>query len=725
MTTRNEGKFWKNTTVTLLGMFMALAAQAHVINTNSTRFRDQNDNGCHMSPGAAGAPASGAARAGGNQSKCVPCQSDSGQSDSGISRCWINEPWENLHISDQPLSYFTSSGQPMVFRWLYKQRYKLPDIDEVPNLYSTSQNRFGVNAPELTNMRTYGMTNASWGHNWMMNIVFWDAAWEALVTGNPSSSVKPYSLAYEALVFRPEGGIDYFSTNSSQTNLNDPVSQFSLQANSPLGYPVTTNSPSTNTDGTYWGDPGIGFKLVYPDGSQDIFGIATSQAHDGPGHWVFPYNSTANAFLTQRIDPQGRVTRLGYEHYNYTNFFVNPNQPQYIAFRVKYVVDPDGRTNTFIYHTNVNSLDYSQRALHGWQVVEIDDPYGRKAQFTYATYTGSSSFTNGLLIGITDAASNTSSFTYQGTNGWIASLTTPYGSNNFSFYQNPDPTITNGFSQRSVYVMEPEGAQQLFYYVHASSLLTNSLTGPTVTGQTFDTGATNGSSDTGSLIFRNSFHWDRKQFTALSSGFTSNLGNLTNALGQLTAADFRKAELRHWLLSAADELSITESISSERLPSPDTAGAIEANRIWYNYGSKPSPEEDGDAQVTCVAQVLPDGTTQSSIYRYYSGSAPAPGLVSQNESTYTLANGSVGTRTNYFTYSTNGIDLVTISNSSGQFIKIAYDTSHQPNYLTNSLNQLTSLVFGPTHNVIGITLPSGLSATLKYYASNSVTANGK
>src|SRR2546421_2511936 len=122
MTTRNKPmKCFKNINVALalLWMFMALQAQGHTINTNSTRFRDQNDNGCHMSPGAAGAPASGAAGAGGNQANCTKCQSDS-----GISRWWVNEPWENLHISDAPLTYFMSSGQPMVFRWLYKQRYK-------------------------------------------------------------------------------------------------------------------------------------------------------------------------------------------------------------------------------------------------------------------------------------------------------------------------------------------------------------------------------------------------------------------------------------------------------------------------------------------------------------------------------------------------------------------------------------------------------------------------
>src|SRR6266404_5194156 len=318
MTTRNEGKFWKNTTVTLLGMFMALAAQAHVINTNSTRFRDQNDNGCHMSPGAAGAPASGAARAGGNQSKCVPCQSDSGQSDSGISRRWVDEPWENLHLSDQPLSYFTSSGQPMVFRWLYKQRYKLPDVDEVPNLYDPNRSRlYYISNPYQLYMRSYGMTNASWGHNWMMDVLFWDSRWEYLPQGNlagqQQGGTPVFSDGYEALVFRPEGGVEYFSTNSSQVILADPVSQAGLQPVAGIGYPlVSTNWPTSDANGIYWGDAGMGLKLVYPDGSQDVLGLTYFPNGTFAGAPVGS-NSTAHALLTQRVDPQGRVTRVGYE----------------------------------------------------------------------------------------------------------------------------------------------------------------------------------------------------------------------------------------------------------------------------------------------------------------------------------------------------------------------------------------------------------------------------
>src|SRR5207247_1468677 len=117
--------------ITVAAILVGLPAHAYV-GDNSARLRDQNDQGCHMSPGAAGAPASGANGAGGNQVSCSTCPPAS-----GVPRWSVNAPWQNLHIADEPISCMQSSGQPMVFRWLYKQRYKLPVSDEVPNLYTS------------------------------------------------------------------------------------------------------------------------------------------------------------------------------------------------------------------------------------------------------------------------------------------------------------------------------------------------------------------------------------------------------------------------------------------------------------------------------------------------------------------------------------------------------------------------------------------------------------
>jgi RHS repeat-associated protein len=641
-----------------------------------------------MSPGAAGAPGSGANNAGGNQAFCSTCQSSD-----GLPRWWIDSPWENLWISDVPLSYTMSSGQQMNFRFIYRQRYKVPEIDEVPNLYPKDRRDQEAN-PYFNYMRTFGMTNASWSHSWMMNILFWDRAWELHSTG------PVFSQGYEALVFRPEGGVQYFynPTPTLAPTPPDGISQVSLQALSGLGYPVA-QSPSSDTNNIYWGDPGVGFKLVYPDGSQDVFGICYRMDSN-----QVDTNSTAFALLTQRIDPAGRTNWLGYEKAWMTNCIYHS-----VAFRIRYVVDPDGRTNTFRYDTN---------ACNVWQLTEIDDPYGRKATFSYG---------GGLLGSIVDAASNTNSFTYQSdTSGWISTVTTLYGTTSFNFYQYPDTNQVDGFFERATYVQEPEGAQQLFYFANQYSGLSTNAAAPSVPGiSDFDNGSTGSSSYT--LDYRNTLHWDRHQFTALTSAVTNFLQNgyygirLSNAVSVLSTNDLKIASLQHWLLGG-DGVSVTESLSSERDPSPDSSGQTEGARVWYDYADKPSQEvESTDApQVTCVARLLPDNSSQYGRYRYYSGVAPLAGLVWTNYSSYSLSNGSVGELATWFQYAANGTDLTVVSNSMGQRVMLGYNGNHQVTSVADPLNQTNTLSWdGLTHNLTGLTLSSGQSVGFSLFGFSS------
>src|SRR5205823_4428131 len=153
----------------------------------------------------------------------------------------------------------------------------------------------------------------------------------------------------QALVYRPEGGMIYFDTRSP-SGLRDPASQVQLQALS--SYPVVTNIPTADANGIYWGDAGMGVKLVYPDGSRDIFSLTVFGGIQNPSTTDGSYKSTAQALLTQKIDPQGRVINLGYERMPFTNFWSCNHNPQYYGFRIKYIVDADGRTNTFFYNGN-------------------------------------------------------------------------------------------------------------------------------------------------------------------------------------------------------------------------------------------------------------------------------------------------------------------------------------------------------------------------------------
>ena len=714
----------------------------------SARFHDWQDGGCNQTFAGVGGAPSGRNNPGGNQSGCTGC--------SGMPRWWVSEPYETLFLADTPLSYTMSSGQEMAFTFYYRQRYQLPGQDEVPGFYTSPlyyRHDQGDNYAQQA--RVCGMTNAAWGHSWMKDILFWDSQWE-WAGQQGGASGQPFQYGYEAFVYCPQGDIQYFSSSGS---LQDLRSRTRLQPLSALGYLTATLSQVADANGTYWGDSQTnGFELVYPDGSKDVFGLCYYQMTRAPGP-TFLYTG-AHALLTQRIDPQGRLTSLGYEHKAFTNFWKCPRTSPYYGYRLKYVVDPDGRTNTFIYNTNAPTSSWANTfcdiedttnlvlsALpphHLWQLTEIDDPYGRKTTLSYDNLSG-------ILTNITDAAGLSSSFQYDAAttstnvnlpdpagrcgggscptnitglaigSGWITNLTTPYGSTGFRFYQLTESGSINGFQQRAIYVSEPEGAHQFFVYEHTNGVIPSTATAPTdIAGQSFDDGNSGGIHH--ALTYRNTFHWGRRQFAALSSSARSSLatGNLAGAISSLALGDYNKADLKHWLVLGTDQLSITEALSSEQDPSPDSAGQFAGPRTWYNYPDKPSgsPEQLGDnTQISCIARLLPDGSSQYITFNFYSPGWPCAGLVSDNESSYSRPDGAVGVVTNWFAYAANGIDLASVSNSVGQFSRYGYNGVHQVTFITNSLNQVTGVSWdSETLNLSQVSLPSGETVTLNYFA---------
>jgi len=673
---------------------------------NSARFNDFYDNGCHQTPGGAGAPASGALNAGGNNAYCPTCDSAD-----GMPRWWVDEPYINLHVVDEPLSYTTSSGQRMTFRFTYKQRFAWPGLDQISTLVLLSM----AGAPRLwydqyaTAMRgvqnsmvtggQYWVTNGAWSHNWMQNIVFWDATTEWPHGG------YPFLNQYEALVCSGDGSVSYFTWNTTSnqtlnvsTQLNNPISQAQLVPMN-LGnfsyYISPSNAlPQPDSNGIYWGT-NCGFKMVYPDGSQDLYTLRASAA----AYTFGPPTSqnTSDALLTQRIDPQGRVTKLGYRcvtNWNNDGTF----------FRLCYVQDPDGRTNTFV---------YANSTVSPWLLQEIDDPFGRKATFAYTN--------NTLLQRITDAANNTNSFSYPSSpdaSGWLQSLTTPYGTTSFIFAQAMDPNAPTNYEERATYVFEPGVAHQLFAYIHNTSGETEANnTSPTVPGIVFDDGTTGGTEE--ALYHRNSFHWDRVQTANLSTNASNCLfhGSLSMAMEMLSSNDLNKATMSHWLLGA-DNISLTETLSSTRAPSPDAGGQIEGEWSWWGYGNSTNAYTQTTSQVAAVAKLLPDGTSQYETYQYYPS-----GLVSSTQQTFTGQGGAIGVLTNWYNYASNNIDLCSVSNSIGQFTGMGY-ANHEVTSITNALYQVTTLAYdSTTRNLTGVTNSSGQTISFSYYGTNTASNN--
>ena len=279
----------------------------------AARFNFWNDMGCNQANVGAGAPA--------NNGPC-PCKCP------GMPRWWVSEPYIDLCMKDTPLSYQMSSGQDMAFTFFYRQRTQLPASDQValptPGPYEIYPGFSGS---------TCG-TNASWGLNWNLSITIWDPVWEnswfaSTYNGNSEllpPGFAPYSRGYQAFMWRPEGGIDYYNVQSGAQNTVNAknlarITSVLANQNYPavesrvadFGSNAVLNVPVPDPNGIYWGDSGVGLKLVNPDGSQDVYGLSAYPIKNEP-IMLLPTaagSSTERLFLTQKIDPQGRVTQFG------------------------------------------------------------------------------------------------------------------------------------------------------------------------------------------------------------------------------------------------------------------------------------------------------------------------------------------------------------------------------------------------------------------------------
>jgi len=145
--------------------------------------------------------------------------------------------------------------------------------------------------------------------------------------------------------------------------------------------------------------------------------------------------------------------------------------------------------------------------------------------------------------------------------GWITSLTHTYGTTAFTYYEVDDGDVTDGVQQRAIYISEPEGAQQLYYYLHTIRRV----------GHQYLT-------ERAGTIFRQRFV--RKQRTSssfipehlllgtaavcravLTPSRTALSYSLSMGLANLTGADYNKQDCDTGLLLGADDLSLTESMS--------------------------------------------------------------------------------------------------------------------------------------------------------------------
>jgi RHS repeat-associated protein len=528
--------------------------------------KDSRDKGCHWYPTL-------------HKQKCAACQ--------GMPIWWVSEPYINLWLADEPWAYNTSRGEEMAFHVTLKQR------DPVTN--------------------SFAYLRPGFLHNWYSKIY---------IRGLASSQPVTSGFAdWTATLYLGTGGEQTYSKSS----MSDPDTKSSLQFSygdltdgtvyAVPGFPLgTTDAPPVNS----WYDPVSGFRVFYPDGSIDRYGLIYWRNNTSAGYYE------CEALLTTRTDPAGNVTTLTYETYSYSGA---------TNYRLKTVTDYDGNVITFVYSPDNPSV-----------LLQAISPYGQTATFGYDF--------QGNLHSIQDAVSMQSTVDWDDF-GRPIDLNTPYGMTSFNYYEVPvpDPQGSEGNLgghdrvNRAITVTDANGGTNLYVYRFDSSsfMAPQYLTGDYPTGtplNTLDLGSSSADTTYAAVSFRNSFHWNPRQCTSLSTL------NVTN----LTANDYIKARLKHWL-GDSNNVAVVDVLSVEREPSAD--GITEGQKTFYDYDGKTLRYLQGtNTEAAVTAHRQPSGNTDFDWKQYNSAD-----FVTRDISTYTLSDGVVRARTNIFTYATNTIQI--------------------------------------------------------------------
>ncbi len=312
-------------------------------------------------------------------------------------------------------------------------------------------------------------------------------------------------------------------------------------------------------------------------------------------------------FMTQMIDPAGNAVTVGYDE----------------GARISTLTDALGLVTTFAYGQPGEAL----------KITKVTDPFGRFATFEYS---------GGMLTRITDEIGIQSQFTYVSGTDSIDSLTTPYGTTNFTRGENG----TNHWIEMT----DPRGGKErVEYRDNAPGIGSSDPVAPNI----------NGISNSG-LDFANTFYWDKKA--------------MAEAPG-----DYTKAKITHWLY--AGDGSLSGIPSSEKSP-------LE-NRVWYTYTGQPDATHVGPtANPSQVARALGDGSTQLSQFEYNAIGKP------------TKATDPLG-RVVSSTYDTNDVDLLEVRQTTGTnndlLRPFTYNSQHEQLTDTDASGQTT--VF--TYNAYG------------------------
>ncbi len=400
----------------------------------------------------------------------------------------------------------------------------------------------------------------------------------------------------------------YILTNSggAVVFVNGLGGQTTLAAGTPTyRYELTFGA----TNGVPWIDS--------PSGARDVFG---QNLTDTNGH--------TRSYLTQRYDPSGNAVQLQYSTTNSGTVLL-----------LDRIIDAGGLTNTFAY-TNTGAY---------FMVSKITDPFNATALFEYDY----DNVNPPQLTAITDAIQLRTTISFDGqTLQWI----TPYGTSQVRKFFTTD--LTYG-AQMAALVTELGVRTNLYAYGDIVANVSTNLSAmrpSTTNGSVFSFPNTFDSANSNT---RGTFHWGPRQYAALSSGARAMLDQGQFDFTQFTAADYRVALQRHWLIvsDGQGQESYTRTLSFERAPSPD--GTVEGQITWYDYVGKTNAAYQGTMSLPrFVGWKLPNGESRFVYTLRNSLGAPTNIIETWNDNA-----GNLKVRTNILIYATNNVDLLIVTNA--------------------------------------------------------------
>jgi len=455
------------------------------------------------------------------------------------------------------------------------------------------------------------------------------------------------------------------------------ISDTPLYYHPPIGLPVEFNIAYSQLEASQpatFGYTNFGPKwtcnwITYVEDDHATQGYAKLY-QPGGGAELYSYNSGTQTYA---LGPQSHATLTtlaggGFVWSTRDGGTMTYSQPYGIQYFLTKVTDPSGNTVTLSYDSQMRLVSITDAIgqvttlAYNWpgdalKVTRITDPFGRHADFTYTT--------DGHLSTSSDMMGITSSFTY-GASDFVATLTTPYGTTNFT-------TGTSGNGARQwIQATDPMGATERCEFNQTIQVADYAKPVGMTTDDTL-------------RQYRNTFYWGKKQYE-----------DALNANGTL---DYAAATIYHWMHST--DINVTSG-DIESVKSPLTG------RVFFNYQGQSATQMGTSENVTAIGRVLSNGQTQLSTAQYNAMDMPV-----------TMVD-PAGRQTN-FIYATNNVDLVQVSQQNGANAEVqssvTYDAHHHPLTVTDTSGQTTTLTYNSFGQVLTVTDAKNEVTTFSYDAN--------